>query len=151
MNNCQITGAIGRLRRNSELKKFDVLVFSSTPFKIQIAWLEARSALDETLAWLDSGFSLACGKFKVGKSIIIDSINMYLHKMKSEKGQRGGFKIYPQKGDSWALYKNWENMIAKDGKPNYLVVKVLVDFEEEEDVQVCQLAKLNGYKILMYY
>ncbi|MCO5572095.1 hypothetical protein L7F22_025846 [Adiantum nelumboides] len=122
-------------------------VFSSTPFKIQIAWLEARSASDETLAWLDSGFSLTCGEFRVGKSITTDSINMYSHKMNSEKGQRGGFKIYPRKGDIWALYKNWENMIAKDGKPGYLVVEVLVDFKEE-GVQVCQLAKLNGYKTL---
>ncbi|MCO5600237.1 hypothetical protein L7F22_054347 [Adiantum nelumboides] len=36
-------------------------------------------------------------------------------------------------------------MIAKDGKPGYLVVEVLVDFKEE-GVHVCQLAKLNGYK-----
>ncbi|MCO5590689.1 hypothetical protein L7F22_044664 [Adiantum nelumboides] len=39
-------------------------------------------------------------------------------------------------------------MIAKDGKPGYLVVEILVDFKEQEGVQVCQLAKLNGYKTL---
>ncbi|KAI5073890.1 hypothetical protein GOP47_0011903 [Adiantum capillus-veneris] len=123
-------------------------IVSSQPFKIQIAWLEARSGSDETLAWLDSGFSLTCGEFRVGKSISSDSINMYSHKMNVEKGQRGGFRIYPRRGDIWALYKNWENMIAKDGKPGYLVAEILVDFKEEEGVQVCQLAKLNGYKTL---
>ncbi|MCO5549183.1 hypothetical protein L7F22_002649 [Adiantum nelumboides] len=42
----------------------------------------------------------------------------------------------------------WEDMVAKDGKPGYLVVEILVDFKEQEGVQVCQLAKLNGYRTL---
>lgn len=123
-------------------------VMSSQPFKIQISWLEPRSTSDETIAWLDSGLSLTCGEFRVGKSITTDSVNMYSHMMKFEKGQRGGFKIYPQQGEIWALYKDWENLRAKDGKSGYLVVEVLVGFKEEEGVQVCLLAKLDGYKTL---
>lgn len=123
-------------------------VISSEPFKIQIAWLEARSSSDETLAWLDSGLSLTCGDFRLGKAITTEHINMFSHLMKFEKGQRGGFKIYPQQGDIWALYKDWDNVKVKNGKTGYVMVEVLTNFEEEEGVQVCQLAKLDGFKTL---
>eukprot|EP00250_Pteridium_aquilinum_P012072 c20492_g1_i1 orf=613-3051(+) len=123
-------------------------VISSQPFKIQIAWLEARSSSDETLAWLDAGLSLTCGDFRLGKALTSEHINMYSHVMRFEKGHRGGFKIYPQQGDIWALYKDWDTLKAKDKKTGYIIVEVLTDFKEEEGVQVCQLEKLDGFKTL---
>lgn len=120
-------------------------VMSSERFKIQITWLEARSSSDEMLAWLDSGLSLGCGDFRLGEAIIAEQVNMFSHVMKFEKGQRGGFKIYPRQGDIWALYKDLDILKVKEAKDGYFVVEVMTDFVEEEGVQVCPLAKLEGF------
>ena len=125
-------------------------VFSCQPFKLQIAWLEPRLYDDETLAWIESGISITCGDFKLGKAHVSDQINTYSHMMVFERvqGQRGGFKIYPKKGDIWALYKEWDHLKVKEKKPGYIVVEILTDFSDKEGGKVWKLIKVDGFKTL---
>lgn len=123
-----------------------VKVISRQPFKIQCTWLEARSPSEEVISWLDSGFSYTCGEFKLGKALTGDSVCMFSHVMAFEKGQKAGFKIYPRKGEVWALYKNWATLKRKDENQGYDLVEVLTNYSDEVGVQVCMLVKVDGFK-----
>lgn len=123
-------------------------VISQQPFKIQMSWLEARAPSSETIAWLDAGFSYTCGDYKLGKTTTNEYVNIFSHVVTYEKGQRGGFKIYPRKGEIWALYKDLSNLKTKDAKKGYEMMEVISDFEEELGVQVSMLAKVEGFKAL---
>ncbi|KAK3165905.1 hypothetical protein QOZ80_1AG0039170 [Eleusine coracana subsp. coracana] len=83
-------------------------VLSFKPFKIRMSFLTSRRN-DEfgPLNWASAGFTKTCGDFRIGKCENNDILNMFSHQIKWEKGQRGVIKIYPQKGDIWALYRNW--------------------------------------------
>eukprot|EP00250_Pteridium_aquilinum_P010931 c19723_g1_i2 orf=502-2415(+) len=123
-----------------------VKVMSRKPFKIQYTWLEARNSSEEVMSWVDSGFSYTCGEFKLGKTLMGDSVCMFSHVMTFEKGQKAGFKIFPRKGEVWALYKEWATLKTKDEKHGYDLVEVLTDYSDEDGVQVCALVKVEGYK-----
>jgi hypothetical protein len=59
--------------------------------------------------WVSSGFIKTYGDFRIGKYESCDIVNMFSHQMKWDKGSRGLIKIYPQKGDIWAVYQNWSS------------------------------------------
>ncbi|VAI24529.1 unnamed protein product [Triticum turgidum subsp. durum] len=83
-------------------------VISLTPFKVKISYLASRTNSEfGPLNWASSGFIKTCGDFRIGKYETVDIINMFSHQIKWEKGPRGVVKIYPRKGDIWALYRNW--------------------------------------------
>jgi hypothetical protein len=83
-------------------------VLSLKPFKIRMCYLESKTNSEfGPLNWVSSGFTKTCGDFRTGKSETCDIVNMFSHQMKWEKGLRGVIKIYPQKGDIWAIYRNW--------------------------------------------
>ncbi|KAI3953060.1 hypothetical protein MKW98_020255 [Papaver atlanticum] len=78
-----------------------------SPFKVDLTWLEfVPGDLDET-AWKRSGLPVACGKFKHEKTDTIEDIDTFSHKIVREKAVRNTYKIYPRKGETWALCKNW--------------------------------------------
>lgn len=123
-----------------------VKMISQQPFKIQYTWLEARSESEEVSSWLDSGFSYTCGEFELGKTLVGDSVCMFSHVMAFEKGQKALFKIFPRKGEVWALYKNWDMLKRKEEKHGYDLVEVLSEYSDEVGVQVCMLVKVEGFK-----
>ncbi|KAF2318403.1 hypothetical protein GH714_006702 [Hevea brasiliensis] len=67
--------------------------------------------------------------------------------VKWTKGNWGVICIYPQKGDVWALYRNWSaewNEITEDKVVHkYDMVEVLEDYSEELGVTVAPLVKVG--------
>ncbi|KAI3834741.1 hypothetical protein MKX03_013994 [Papaver bracteatum] len=123
-----------------------------SPFKVDLTWLEfVPGDLDET-AWKRSGLPVACGKFKHEKTDTIEDKDTFSHKIVCEKAGGNTFKIYPQKGETWALYKNWN--IKWSSEPNnhreyeYKFVVVLSDYTSESGILVAQLVKLKGFACL---
>lgn len=123
-------------------------VISRQPFKIQFTWLEACTSSNEIMLWLASGFSYTCGEYKLGKTSTTDSVNMFSHVMTFEEGQRGAFKIYPRKGDIWALYKEWRTLKTKDEKHGYDLAEVLTDYTDQSGVKVSMLVKVEGFRTI---
>lgn len=127
-------------------------VKSLNPFKVAICWLELRNLSEEEEELKDSGFYLTCGNcFKNSSSQVIDSVNLFSHIVKWEKGPKGAIKIYPREKDVWALYRDWEPGLGfmKDDTPlKYDMVEVLSDFNEQTGLKVARLDKLTGFKTL---
>ncbi|GAB4860431.1 hypothetical protein Ancab_035590 [Ancistrocladus abbreviatus] len=126
-------------------------VISRKPFKMRISWLNSKSNAEfGSINWVGSGFYKTSGDFRVGKHEINRLINSFSHKVNWTKGTRGSIRIYPMKGDVWALYKNWSpnwnELTPDDLIHKYDMVEVLEDYNEEKGVTVIPLVKVAGFK-----
>ncbi|KAL3834189.1 hypothetical protein ACJIZ3_008925 [Penstemon smallii] len=127
-------------------------VISAKPFKLKISWLNSKTNTEfsNTMDWRGSGFVKTCGEFRVGRYEICTSINSFSQKVNFTKNRRGSFLIFPQKGDVWALYKNW-SLDWDENTPDevvhkYDMVTVLDDYTEEQGISVAPLIKVVGFK-----
>jgi hypothetical protein len=66
------------------------------------------------------------------------------------KGPRGIIRIIPQKGDTWALYRNWSpdwnELTPDDVICKYEIAEVIDDFTEEQGLTVIPLLKVAGFQ-----
>ncbi|KDP29834.1 hypothetical protein JCGZ_18409 [Jatropha curcas] len=130
-------------------------VISLNPFKMRISWLNSKTNSElGPLNWVGSGFSKTCGEFRVGRYEIYNSLNSFSHKVKWTKGTRGAIRIYPRKGDVWALYRNWSpewNELTEDEVIHkYDMVEVLEDYSDEVGVTIAPLVKVAGFKTVFH-
>lgn len=126
-------------------------VISTNPFRMRISWLNSRSNSElGPIDWIGSGFYKTCGDFRAGKHEISESLNSFSHKVRWTKGTRGVVRIFPGKGEVWALYRNWspdwnehtpDEVIHK-----YDMVEVVEDFSEEQGILVTPLVKVAGFR-----
>ncbi|XP_062207369.1 uncharacterized protein LOC133909099 [Phragmites australis] len=126
-------------------------VISLKPFKLRISFLTTRTNSEfGPLNWVSSGFTKTCGDFRICRYETCDILNMFSHQIKWEKGQRGVIKIYPQKGDIWAVYRNWSPDWDEDTPDNvlraYAVVEVLDDYDEDHGISVIPLVKVAEFR-----
>lgn len=126
-------------------------VVSRNPFKVKMSWLNSKHNDDlASIEWLDAGFTKTCGDFKASTMKIHDNLNIFSHIIRWDKGPRSIIKIFPRKGDVWALYRewtsSWDESTPKEVRRKYDMVEVLTDFTEELGVSVVPLAKVVGFK-----
>lgn len=126
-------------------------VLSTNPFKVRISFLTSKSNAEfSQLDWVSNGFTKTCGDFRIGKYQVRDSINVFSHCVKWEKGLRGVIKILPKKGDTWALYRNWtphwDENTSDDVVHKYDMVEVLDDYIDDQGVSIVSLVKIAGFK-----
>ncbi|KAK8454375.1 hypothetical protein SEVIR_5G439500v4 [Setaria viridis] len=125
-------------------------VLSARPFKARLAYLKANDCNEfGSSNWISYGYSKTCGEFKVGASKGIDQVNMFSHKVKCEKGPGGIIRIFPQKGDIWALYQNWSpdwnEFTPDDTMYKYELVKVIDSYNPDEGISVIPIMKVPGF------
>lgn len=126
-------------------------VVSKNPFKLQMSWLNSRHNNDlAPIEWIDAGFTKTCGDFRASKVKSHDNLNVFSHIIRWDKAPRGIIKIFPRKGDVWALYREWTSRWDESTPPEvrhkYDMVEVLTDFTEELGVSVVPLVKVVGFK-----
>ncbi|XP_065870615.1 uncharacterized protein [Euphorbia lathyris] len=120
-------------------------------FKLEITWLD-RSPNDEAgRKWCDSGLPVACGRFEYGDTEIAEDNLMFSHVMPYvNAGLNGCSFVYPNKGETWALFKDWDlEWSAEPGKhgPPYEFefVEILTNFIEDVGIGVAYLGKVKGF------
>ncbi|KAE8679694.1 F-box protein SNE-like [Hibiscus syriacus] len=127
-------------------------VISKKPFKILISYLNSKTDNEfGSVNWVDSGFTKSCGHFRAWNSDIIDQVNIFSHLLRGQRAGRGGcIRIFPKRGDVWAVYRNWSpdwnRSTTTDVRHQYEMVEVLEDYNEEVGVWVTPLVKLIGFK-----
>ncbi|XP_039017786.1 uncharacterized protein LOC120148848 [Hibiscus syriacus] len=124
-------------------------IFSSG-FKLRITWLEPDPDDANEIGWVNGGLPVSCGKFKHGASENTDDRLMFSHLLHCEKGTcRDTYKIFPRKGETWALFKNWsinwKSSACTDKKFEYEFVEILSDAAEGAGIQVAYLTKVKGF------
>lgn len=122
-----------------------VEVISVHPFHVRMNWLfPAKTVSKDVQAWVKDGFAYTCGEFTFGKTLTRKSVGMFSHIMAHEAGQvPRTVRIYPQKGDVWALYKVWKP--HKGATRICELVEVISHYNEELGVEVAGLFKVTGY------
>lgn len=130
-------------------------VISRDPIKMRISWLNSKTNSElGPLDWVGSGFSKTCGEFRIGRHEINSSLNSFSHKVRWTKGMRGTIRIYPRKGDVWAIYRywspDWNELTANEVIHKYDMVEVLDDYNEELGVTVTPLVKVAGFKTVFH-
>ncbi|XP_043720182.1 uncharacterized protein LOC122667810 [Telopea speciosissima] len=122
----------------------------SPGFKIRITWLEPVPDEEDEIAWVEEDLPFAIGSFKHGKTEDTQDQLMFSHVMMYETGnRRGSYKIYPRKGETWALFKDWDIKWNSDPenhqKYEYEFVEVLSEYSEDSGISVAYLGKMKGF------
>ncbi|KAK1277136.1 hypothetical protein QJS04_geneDACA021124 [Acorus gramineus] len=122
----------------------------SPEFKLQINWLDADPISNDEIIWLKNELPIACGNFKHAGCEETENRLMFSHLMSPSKGRRGySYDLYPRKGETWALFKDWNINWSSDPdklrKYDYEIVEVLSDYSSKEGVTVCHLVKVEGF------
>ncbi|CAI0432228.1 unnamed protein product [Linum tenue] len=113
-------------------------------FKVLITWLEACPGTK-------GGFPVSCGMFGKGVTTVIKHRQMFSHQIHCIRGKdKDTFLIYPKKGETWALFKDWDMKLgSKPEKHNWPdsfdFVEIVSDFSEEAGVGVAWLVKVEGF------
>lgn len=119
-------------------------------FKVRFTWLESNPDDQGEIAWCNKELPVACGKYTLGHTQEVTDHLMFSHQMHCIKGSgRSSFFVYPRKGETWALYQNWD--IGWSSEPEKHVpykfefVEVVSDFDENNGVGVAYLGKVKGF------
>ncbi|XP_009335671.2 uncharacterized protein LOC103928367 [Pyrus x bretschneideri] len=122
----------------------------SPGFKLRFTWLEPSPDDQREVAWCNKELPVACGKYTLGATEEVTDHLMFSHQMHCIKGSgRSSFFVYPKKGETWALYQNWD--IGWSSEPEkhlpykFDFVEVLSDFVENYGVGVAYLGKVKGF------
>ncbi|KAH0782941.1 hypothetical protein KY290_002539 [Solanum tuberosum] len=122
---------------------------SSPEFKIKLRWLEAHPEDERKRAWVRADLPVGSGKFRRGSSKYTSDRLIFSHQMQCEKDKRGLYIVYPRKGETWALFKDWDIRWSSDPqsyrKYKYEIVEVLSDFVGDAGIQVGYLEKVTGF------
>ncbi|KAL9272679.1 DnaJ homolog subfamily B member 14-like protein [Drosera capensis] len=130
-------------------------VISSKPFKMRISWLNSKSNAEfGPVEWVSQGFTKTCGEFRIGKLEKNESLNSFSHKVVWVKGPRGIIRIYPRKGEIWALFKNWSpdwnEETPDEVRHVYEMVEVVENYTEDRGVVVVPLMKAPDFQTVFH-
>lgn len=122
----------------------------SPGFKLRITWLEANPDDPAEVRWAEEGLPVACGKFKYGSSQATTDCLMFSQRVQYEKiSGRNSFVIYPRRGETWALFKDWDIGWSSDPEKHqpykYDFVEILSDFVQDAGIGVAYLGKVKGF------
>lgn len=122
----------------------------SPDFKLQVTFLKANPDEQSMINWVEAGLPTVCGKFIHDDTIETSRCQVFSHQVHFEKGSDDGtFLIYPRKGETWALFKDWNIGWTSDPEIRktfrYQMVEILSDFKQERGVEICYLEKVKGF------
>ncbi|KAK1318358.1 hypothetical protein QJS10_CPB04g00766 [Acorus calamus] len=122
----------------------------SAEFKLRITWLEADPISMNEIVWLENELPIACGNYKLGESEETENRLMFSHIISPSKGRRrNSYELYPRKGETWALFKDWNMKWTSNPdtfrKYDYEIVEVLSDYSWKEGVTVGHMVKVEGF------
>jgi Domain of unknown function (DUF3444) len=125
-------------------------VLSRSPFEVRMAFLSSHTNSEfGDINWVSRGFEKTCGEFHLHQYERNTDIRMFSHQIKWVKGQNGVIKIFPQKGDIWALYRNWSSEWNKSTPDEtiykYDMVEILDEYSEKNGITVAPLVKVSGF------
>ncbi|KAI4317664.1 hypothetical protein L6164_025515 [Bauhinia variegata] len=129
----------------------------SPGFKVEITWFEPDPIDEDERRWVEEELPVSCGRFRPGGTEISDAHSMFSHLIYCEatgRGKKARYKVYPRKGETWALFKNWDIKWYADVESHrdneYEFVEIMSDYVGGNGVSVAYLAKLKGFVSLFF-
>ncbi|KAL6839936.1 hypothetical protein ACP4OV_029746 [Aristida adscensionis] len=122
-----------------------IRVVSSTA--VSVLKLEPHPMLNEEIRWVEDGLPVACGVFRAGTETTYKDIWEFSHPVECDwSARRSFYRIFPKKGEIWAMYKNWKITLNSTDidKCEPRMVEILSDYSDENGVNACSLARVKG-------
>nr|DAD30414.1 TPA_asm: hypothetical protein HUJ06_009265 [Nelumbo nucifera] len=115
--------------------------------QVCVTFLEPQPVLDHEIQWHRENLPIVSGIFKVGRTTLNLEMSWFSHSVKCQRSMTKPFyKIYPMKGEIWAMYKNWNNKWKQSDYKSYQcwIVEILSDFTEEKCMRIVRLVEVKG-------
>ncbi|KAF2609749.1 hypothetical protein F2Q70_00007611 [Brassica cretica] len=126
-------------------------------FELRITNLEPDPDDEREILWFEQDLPISAGQFRLGKNEDMKDISMFSHVIHcKEGGNTGHLTVSPRKGETWALFKNWD-IINWSSEPDshgsykYDIVEILSDTTDGPDgVSVAFLHKAKGFASVFF-
>ncbi|KAK4755540.1 hypothetical protein SAY87_009297 [Trapa incisa] len=121
----------------------------SPGFKLKVTWLEPFPDKKDEKRWVSKNLPVSCGKFVLGDTEEIEDRIMFSHRMYFEQVSNKVYIIYPNKGETWAIFKNWDIGWYSDPdshkKNEYEFVEILSEYDVKVGINVAYLCKVKSF------
>ncbi|WZZ38609.1 hypothetical protein YC2023_034868 [Brassica napus] len=130
---------------------------SAPSFELRITHLEPDPDDEREILWFEQDLPVSAGQFRLGKNKKMKKdCSMFSHVIHcKEGGNAGHITVSPRKGETWALFKNWD--INWSSEPDshriyeYDIVEILSDTTDgAEGVSVAFLHKAKGFASVFF-
>lgn len=118
-----------------------------TGSEVRITFLGPQPIFDYEVNWKKENLPIVCGIFQATETTVNLNISQLSHLVKCQMSTtRPMYKIYPMKGEVWAMYQNWSSEWKLPDYERYQcwIVEILSDFSEEEKMMVARLGEVKG-------
>ncbi|KAK9272304.1 hypothetical protein L1049_002675 [Liquidambar formosana] len=115
--------------------------------EVCVTFLEPFPMVDEEIYWVKEKLPFVCGSFRAGRTTLTLGMSQFSHLVKFERiTNRSFYKIYPKKGEIWAMYRNWNSRWKQSDLSRYQcqIVEIITDFSDESGLIVASLVMVPG-------
>ncbi|KAG2300176.1 hypothetical protein Bca4012_011771 [Brassica carinata] len=128
---------------------------SAPSFGLRITYLEPDPDDEKQIQWLEEDLPVSTGQFKLGKHQNTKDRSIFSHVVHCMEGSNTGhLTVSPRKGETWALFKNWDinwsSEPASHRSYEYEFVEILSDYADKAGVSVALLHKAKGYASVFF-
>ncbi|KAL0647522.1 hypothetical protein Bca4012_045813 [Brassica carinata] len=128
---------------------------SAPSFGVRITYLEADPDDEKQIQWLEEDLPVYAGQFKLGKHQNTKDLSIFSHAIRCMEGSNTGHLTGSlRKGETWALFKNWDinwsSEPASHRSYEYEFVEILSDYADKAGVYVAFLHKAKGFASVFF-
>ncbi|KAF7134601.1 hypothetical protein RHSIM_Rhsim08G0196500 [Rhododendron simsii] len=115
--------------------------------QVRVTYLEPQPILDYEFAWKKERLPVVCGVYgATGPNVNLDRSH-FSHLVRCQRSTTNPiYKVYPVKGEIWAMYKNWNNKWKQFQYENaeFDFVEILSDLSEGSGMRIAKLVEVEG-------
>ncbi|KAG7555737.1 hypothetical protein ISN44_As11g018440 [Arabidopsis suecica] len=127
---------------------------SAPCFRLRITYLEPDPGNEKEIQWFEENLPVSVGNFRLGKNLNTKDRSIFSHSAVCSEGSTGHIVVIPRKGETWALFKNWDINWSSEPdshrKSEYEFVKILSDYTDGAGVSVAFLHKAKGFASVFF-
>ncbi|CAO2167596.1 unnamed protein product [Urochloa humidicola] len=122
--------------------------------QLYVSWFNPCLQSQEEKKWSHAGLPLVCGTFTAEEHrISLTCPTIFCHQISSDNlNQR--LEVYPQEGEVWAIYSNWDIGWCTDPgmwkKSAFSIVELLTSYSKESGCTVAHLIKVDGHESVFH-
>ena len=126
-------------------------------FGLRITYLEPDPDDEKEIQWFEEDLPVSTGQFRLGKNENTKDRSFFSHVIHCNEGSNSGhITLSPRKGETWALFKNWDMNWSSEPdshrKYEYEFVEILSDYycTEAAGVSVAFLHKAKCFASVFF-
>ncbi|KAG8078955.1 hypothetical protein GUJ93_ZPchr0007g4197 [Zizania palustris] len=118
--------------------------------QLHVSWFKPFPQSHEEKKWFSASLPFVCGTFSAEESqMSVTCPTMFCHQISCDNLNQH-LEVYPQQGEVWAIYSNWDIEWCNDPgmrkKSNFSVVEILTSYLKGSGCTVAHLLKVDGYR-----